>query len=156
MALRCRPSVPSPIPPHALPSDTCPRMEASLLSLSASSLSLTQATQVSLLALLQSFLDPGTQVGGRSHSSWPQGVEQAGEGRGSGEGILGWHRRVISAYTWCVTEKGPQRRWLHKIGKAETPECLCQYPEQSGRHTVEGCEKLTEARKEVEKEAMEE
>ena len=31
---------------------------------------------------------------------------------GGGEGILGRHRRAISAYTWCVMEKGPQRKWL--------------------------------------------
>ena len=31
-----------------------------------------------------------------------------------------WHHRAISAYTWCITEKGPQRRWLHKIGKEDT------------------------------------
>ena len=32
---------------------------------------------------------------------------------GGGEGILGWHRKAVSAYTWCVTGKGPQRKWLH-------------------------------------------
>ena len=55
---------------------------------------------------------------------------------GGGEGILGWHRRATSAYTWCVTEKGPQRRRLHKIGKVDTPGCYC-HQEQSGEHTVE-------------------
>ena len=34
---------------------------------------------------------------------------------GSGEGILGWHRRAISAYTWCVTEKGPRSKWLSRV-----------------------------------------
>ena len=32
---------------------------------------------------------------------------------GSGQGVLGWHRKAISAYTWCVTEKGTQNKWLH-------------------------------------------
>ena len=61
-----------------------------------------------------------------------------------GEGILGWHRRAISAYTWCVAEKGPQRRWLNKTGKLDTSGYHCQYLEQSGRHAVEECGKLTE------------
>ena len=75
---------------------------------------------------------------------------------GGGEGILGWHRRAISAYTWWVTEKGPQWRWLHKIGKEDTPECHCQNLGQSEKHAVEECAKLAEVRKKVEKEEMEE
>ena len=74
------------------------------------------------------------------------------EARGGGEGILGWHCRAISTYTWCVTEKGSQRGWLHKIGKADTPAPGCHsqsQTEQSGKHTVEECEKLTELRKEA-------
>ena len=77
---------------------------------------------------------------------------------GTGEGILGWNRKAISAYTWCVTEKGPQRKWLHKIKKTDTPECKCghqeqsgEQPEQSGKHLVERCRLLAEKRKPVEK-----
>ena len=41
--------------------------------------------------------------------------------------------REISAYTWCVTEKGPQRKWLHKIGKEDTPGChFMSLPEPDG------------------------
>ena len=74
---------------------------------------------------------------------------------GSGEGILGWHSRAISAYTWCITEKGPQRKWLHFIKKADTPECVCQqqYP-QTGEHLVEKCNLLANARKIVKNEEM--
>ena len=72
---------------------------------------------------------------------------------GKGEGILGWHLRAISAYTWCVMEKGPQRKWLHRIGKADTAECDC-HQQQMGEHLVERCTLLTEARKPVEKEDM--
>ena len=58
---------------------------------------------------------------------------------GEGEGILGWHRRAISVYTWCasVTEKGPPRKWLHNIGKEDTPGWHCQTGELSRRHVVE-------------------
>ena len=69
--------------------------------------------------------------------------ERAKARGGSGQGVLGWHRKAISAYTWCVTEKGPQNKWwLHKIKKSDTPACRCQqeHPtqenqeEQSGEH----------------------
>ena len=76
-------------------------------------------------------------------------------GGGSEEGILGWNRRAISAYTWCITEKGPQRRWLHKIKNADTPECDC-HQEHSGEHLVEGCGLLAEAQESVEKEEIRE
>ena len=79
---------------------------------------------------------------------------------GTGEGILGWNRKAISAYTWCVMEKGPQQKWLHKIKKEDTPECQCghqdQQPEQSGEHLVERCSILAEARELVERSEMRE
>ena len=56
--------------------------------------------------------------------AWSKRVRAEARG-GSGEGILGWHRKAISAYTWCNTEKGPQRKWLHKIKKKDTPGCHC-------------------------------
>src|SRR5258706_6469914 len=90
--------------------------------------------------------------------AWSRRVRAEARG-GSGEGILGWHRRAISAYTWCVTEKGPQKKWLHKIKKADTPDCRCHHhqdQEQTGRHLVEECRLLTEARGLVEKEEMRE
>ena len=73
--------------------------------------------------------------------------------RGGQEGILRWHPRAISAYTWCVTEKGPQRKWLHRIGKEETAGCRCQQA-QPGRDVVETCTKLAEVRREVEEDEM--
>ena len=54
--------------------------------------------------------------------AWSRRVRAVTRG-GSGEGILGWHRKAVSAYTWCVTEKGPQSKWLHKIKKADNPDC---------------------------------
>ena len=93
--------------------------------------------------------------------AWGKRVRAEARG-GSGEGILGWHRKAISAYTWCSTEKGPQRKWLYKIKKKDTPECHCQedaqdtQPEQSGEHLVERCRLLEEKRKLVEKGEMRE
>ena len=85
--------------------------------------------------------------------AWARKVRVEARG-GSGEGILGWNRGAISAYTRCVTERGPQRKWLHKIKKKDTPECQCQHLEQSGEHLVEGCRLLAEARELVEKSEM--
>src|SRR5258706_10086969 len=87
--------------------------------------------------------------------AWARRVRAEARG-GSGEGILGWHRKAISAYTWCVTEKGPQRKWLHKIKKKDTPECQCGHQEQSGKHPPERWELLEEKRKPVERDEMRE
>ena len=56
--------------------------------------------------------------------AWARRVGAEARG-GNGEGILGWHCRALSAYTWCITEKGPQRNWLYHIKKADTSECVC-------------------------------
>ena len=84
--------------------------------------------------------------------AWSKRVRAEARG-GSGEGILGWHRKAISAYTWCVTEKGPQSKWIYKIKKTDTPDCRF-HQEQTGRHIVEECRLLTEARGLVEREEM--
>ena len=81
----------------------------------------------------------------RSPILGPVGASALARRRGGGEGILRWHSRAISAYTWCVTEKGPQRRWLHKIGEEDSPGCHSQQEEQSGRQ----CPKLAELRRRV-------
>ena len=56
--------------------------------------------------------------------AWARRERATARGR-SGQGILGWHHKAISAYTWCVTEKGPQNKWLHHLKKADTPACRC-------------------------------
>ena len=38
--------------------------------------------------------------------------------------------------TWCITEKGPQKKWLHRIKKADTAECDCHQQTQTGGHLV--------------------
>ena len=37
--------------------------------------------------------------------AWARRVRAEARG-GSGEGILTWHRRAISAYTWCIRKGG--------------------------------------------------
>lgn len=53
----------------------------------------------------------------------------------------------MSAYAWCRTEKGPQRSWLHKIGKAESDGCPCgHHIQQDGRHLTFDCPQFQEQR----------
>ena len=81
--------------------------------------------------------------------AWARRVRAEARG-GSGKGILSWHRKAISAYTWCITKRGPQRKWLHHVKKANTSECDC-HQLQSGQHLVEECNGLADARKPVER-----
>ena len=76
------------------------------------------------------------------------------EARGPRDGILGWHQKAVSAYTWCITEKGPQKEWLHFIKKADTPECCCHKQIQSGEHLVERCDLLMEEREKVKRKEL--
>ena len=62
-----------------------------------------------------------TPAGLRAHS---KRVRAEAKGGGGEEGILGWHRKAISAYIWCLIEKEPQQRWVHPIGKADPSGCL--------------------------------
>ena len=56
----------------------------------------------------------------------------------------------ISLYMACHG-KGPQQKWLHKMGKEEALWCHCLQGQQSRRHIVEECPKLTELKRELEK-----
>ena len=81
--------------------------------------------------------------------AWSKRVRAEARGGGGG-GILGWHRRAISAER-ATTEVAPQDTKRRHSGM---PYC-CQIEEKSGGHTVEKCPILTEVRKKVEKEEME-
>ena len=85
--------------------------------------------------------------------AWSRRVRVEARG-GNGEGILGWHRRAISAYTWCITEKGPQKEWLHHIKKADTTKCACRHHQQTGKHLAEECNLLADARNSVRRREM--
>ena len=60
------------------------------------------------------------------------------EGFGLGSRVQ-WGRLALSAYTWFRAGKGPQRQWLHKIGKAKDTSCPCGAAVQSGDHIVWEC-----------------
>ena len=48
-------------------------------------------------------------------------------------------KQALTAYTWMRTNKGPQRDWLHRIGKAESPACQCGHHKQDGHHITFTC-----------------
>ena len=50
--------------------------------------------------------------------AWARRVRAEARGGGNGNGLLGWCRKALSAYTWCRTNKGPQNEWLFKIQKS--------------------------------------
>ena len=59
-----------------------------------------------------------------------------------------FNRKALSAYTWMRTNKGPQRQWLHHIGKVDTPFCPCDSTTiQSGDHLTFSCRLLQQARR---------
>ncbi|KAF8422182.1 hypothetical protein EV426DRAFT_706328 [Tirmania nivea] len=50
-----------------------------------------------------------------------------------------WNRHALSAYTWLRTDRGPQKQWLHHIGKADSAACTCGYHTQDGTHLTFNC-----------------
>ena len=67
---------------------------------------------------------------------------------GWGNNIWTWPPPPRNAYTWCRTNKGPLRSWLHFTGKSEDP----WYPtcgekvEETGTHIVFECPRYAEHR----------
>ena len=57
-----------------------------------------------------------------------------------------WGKHALASYTWTRTDRGPQKSWLHHVGKAEDPECSCGHPLQNGEHLVFECPDLEASR----------
>ena len=58
-----------------------------------------------------------------------------------------WGKHALAAYTWTRTNRGPQKAWLHHIGKSEDPSCSCGHPSQDGDHLVFHCPIYEEQRR---------
>lgn len=58
---------------------------------------------------------------------------------GFGINRTAWGHRALAAYTWCRTNRGPQRSWLYHVGKK--PDNLCPEcgVEETGDHIVFQC-----------------
>ena len=57
-------------------------------------------------------------------------------------------RGALSAYTWLHTKPGPQKSWLHRLGKSADLACPCSHPTQSGKHITFECPTFKDARRE--------
>ena len=77
--------------------------------------------------------------------AWARRVRAETRGGGNGNGLLGWCRKALSAYTWCRTNKGPQNEWLFKIKKTDNDSCKCGKT-MTGTHVVEECPELDQWR----------
>jgi len=50
------------------------------------------------------------------------------------------YKRSLSAYIWLLTDRAPQRAWLHHVGKAESPSCpICNHPNEAGTYITFDC-----------------
>ena len=97
-----------------------------------------RATYESFLGEISNAPRTATEGGIRRIAKEARASERSVAGYGKGGKVL-WKRRALAAYTWFRTGKGPQRQWLHKIGKAEDPSCPCGAAVQSGEHIVWHC-----------------
>ena len=57
-----------------------------------------------------------------------------------------YNSKALAAYTQLRTEKGPQRSWLHKIGKSDHASCQCGHTPQIGHHIAFHCPRLHNTR----------
>ena len=55
----------------------------------------------------------------------PAGIRQAFPIHGKAPKHLRWTRQALKGLTYITTDRGPQRWWMHKIGRAESPACPC-------------------------------
>jgi len=59
-----------------------------------------------------------------------------------------WHRRAVPAYTWFRTDRGPQKSWLHRIGKSADATCPCSSLVENGDHITFICPRFNKERAE--------
>ena len=85
-----------------------------------------------------------TYEGLRAYHKQVRKTYRAQPSLGFGNKVL-WGRKALSAYTWLRTNRGPQREWLHKIRKADSPTCDCGAT-QSGDHITFHCPIVQTAR----------
>jgi len=50
-----------------------------------------------------------------------------------------WNRVELRGLTYLHTDRGPMRKWLHTIGKAEDPFCECGETQNAAHLLASGC-----------------
>lgn len=102
------------------------------------------ATYQSFLGRLKQTQPTTTEGGLRTSTEAARAEERAADGYGRGTRTQ-WQRKALTAYTWFRANRGPQRQWLHKLGKADTGLCDCgQVP--IGDHIVWDCPRFRRER----------
>jgi len=71
------------------------------------------------------------------------------QGKGFGNRRSHWYRQAVSPYTWVRTDGGPQKDWLHRIGKATDPLCPCGHTSEDGYHLTFVCLRFKKERAEL-------
>ena len=44
---------------------------------------------------------------------------------------LGWSRKAVKGLTYILTDRGPMKRWLRVIGRAQEQACRCGEPQNA-------------------------
>ena len=87
-----------------------------------------------------------TEAGIRQHTKQARASARIVPSTGIGNQMT-WPRQALSAYTWARTNRGPFKYWLHKIGKADSPNCpACDHHAQDGFHVTFQCPALAHHR----------
>ena len=71
------------------------------------------------------------QWGSEPSTATPAGIRQAYP-LFRREPHMKWNRTELKGLTYLHTDRGPMKAWLHKIGKAENPFCICGHILRSG------------------------
>ena len=50
--------------------------------------------------------------------------------------VKNWNRNALKGLTYLITDKGPMKGWLHKIGRAEGDKCVCSI-HQNAAHILQ-------------------
>ena len=57
------------------------------------------------------------------------------------EQVKTWDRNAINGLAYIAPDRGPQRSWMYKIGKAEDDKCKCGREVQNAAHLMK-CEEI--------------
>jgi len=80
----------------------------------------------------------GGDLGSFSQPSNTAGIRQAYP-LFNKEQHMKWNRDELRGLTYLHTDKGPQKAWLFKIGRASSPRCKCGETQNAAHLLTSGC-----------------
>ena len=75
----------------------------------------------------------------------PAGIRALFHSNRISEQVKIWDRNAIRSLTYLVTDRGPQKNWLYRIGRVEEDRCKCGERGQNGAHIM-NCEMVGDRR----------